>query len=148
MYIQKLIVILLLSLGTTLHAQIEAHYWTHQYGAKGLLLNGAVIASADDETSLYYNPGAIGMDKNLGFAFSFLSPTFSRLSTSNFIGDNNSIRDTGVDFSPGFLAVRYKPFSSDKIVAGVTAFKRFKTDIQLNDREKDIRRLVWFGHIL
>ena len=36
--------------------QTDSHYWTHQYGAKGLLLNGAVIASADDETNIYYNP--------------------------------------------------------------------------------------------
>lgn len=118
-------------------SQIDAHYWTHQYGAKGLLLNGAVIASAEGETSIFYNPGTIGMDDNLGFAFSFLSPSYSNLQTNNFIGDDNVIQDNGLSFAPGFLGVRFKPFKSDKFVVGVAAFKRFKTDIKYEDRVVD-----------
>ena len=121
----------------TASAQVDSHYWTHQYGAKGLLLNGAVIASADGETSLFYNPGSMGMDDNLGFAFSFLSPTYSNLSTTNFLGDDNRISDTGLGFSPGFLGIRFKPFKTDKIVAGITAFERFKTNIRFRDRVVD-----------
>ena len=122
---------------TDLFSQIDAHYWTHQYGAKGLLLNGAVIASAEGETSLFYNPGTIGMDDNLGFAFSFLSPSYSNLQTNNFIGDDNVINDNGISFAPGFLGVRFKPFKSDKFIAGIAAFKRFKTDIKYEDRVVD-----------
>ena len=40
--------------------QNDDHYWTHQYGAKGLLLNGAVIAATEDDTAVFYNPGALG----------------------------------------------------------------------------------------
>lgn len=130
-------IILGLITGAHLYAQIDSHYWTHQYGAKGLLLNGAVIASAEGETSLFYNPGSIGMDDNLGFAFSFLSPSYANLKTTNFIGDGNVINDNGFSFSPGFLGVRFKPFKSEKFVAGVTAFKRFKTDIEYEDRVVD-----------
>ena len=81
-----------------MYAQIDSHYWTHQYGAKGLLLNGAVIASSEDETNIFYNPGAIGQDDNLGFAFSFLSPTYANLQANNFLGDNTSLTDSGHDF--------------------------------------------------
>lgn len=123
---------------SVLFGQIEAHYWTHQYGAKGLLLNGAVIASADDETTIFYNPGSIGLDNNLGFAFSFLSPNYSSLTLNNFFGDDNKITDTGLDFSPGFLALRFKPFKTSKIVAGVAGFKRFKSDIKFRDRVVDV----------
>ncbi len=120
-----------------LSAQVDAHYWTHQYGAKGLLLNGAVISSSEGETSMYYNPGSMGMDDNLGFAFSFLTPSYSSLQTENFIGAGNILEDNGLDFSPGFLGFRFKPFKSEKFVAGVTAFKRFKTDIEFQDRVTD-----------
>lgn len=82
-------------------AQADAHYWSHQYGAKGLLLNGAVIATPDGETSIFYNPGTIGMDDNLGFAFSFVSPTYANLRNLNFIGDGNQLSDVGFSFSPG-----------------------------------------------
>lgn len=129
-----LLFVTLAFLASQLEGQVDSHYWTHQYGAKGLLLNGAVIASAEGETSLFYNPGSMGMDDNLGFAFSFLSPTYSNLTTTNFIGDGNVITDTGLGFSPGFLGIRFKPFKNDKIVMGVTAFERFKTDIKFEDR--------------
>ncbi len=118
-------------------AQVDSHYWTHQYGARGLLLNGAVIASAEGETSLFYNPGSMGMGDDLGFAFSFLSPTYSSLQARNFIGDDNVITDTSLGFSPGFLGVRFKPFNSDRFIAGVTAFERYRTDINFEDRVVD-----------
>ncbi len=113
-------------------AQFDAHYWTHQYGAKGLLLNGAVIASADDETNIYYNPGAMGLDDNLGFAFSFLSPTYARIAANNFLGDQSQLVDEGFDFSPGFLAVRFSPVN--KLTIGIASFERFKSNIRFQDR--------------
>lgn len=123
-------------LGTAcVQAQIDSHYWTHQYGAKGLLLNGAVIASSDDETNIFYNPGAMGLDDNLGFAFSFLSPTYSNLLSRNFLGEGSSLTDNGIDLSPGFLAVRFQPFKTDKITLAVASFERFKSDIRFADRE-------------
>lgn len=118
-------------------SQTDAHYWTHQYGAKGLLLNGAVIASAEDETNIFYNPGAIGQDDNLGFAFSFLSPTYARLQANNFLGDNNAIRDDGLDFSPGFLAVRIQPFNDKRLTLGIASFQRFKSDVSFENRITD-----------
>ena len=132
-----LILIILLCPALWLTAQVDAHYWTHQYGAKGLLLNGAVIASAEGETSLFYNPGSIGIGDDLGFAFSFLSPAYSNLQVRNIIGDDNVIRDTGLGFSPGFLGIRFKPFKSERFVAGVTAFERFRTEISFEDRVVD-----------
>ena len=127
-------IVFILILGQNLYSQIDSHYWTNQYGAKGLLLNGAVIASADDETSIFYNPGCMGLADNLGFAFSFITPTYSSLKTKNFIGDENVISDTGLGFAPGFLAVRSRPFRTDKIVLGVTRFQRFRSDIKFEDR--------------
>ena len=129
--------ILLVLFVKPLVCQIDAHYWTHQYGAKGLLLNGAVIASSEDETNIFYNPGAIGQDDNLGFAFSFLSPTYAKLQAQNFLGDNSKISDDGIGFSPGFLAVRWQPFDSKKITVGVATFQRLRSDIKFKNRVVD-----------
>ena len=119
-------------------SQIDSHYWSHQYGARGLLLNGAVIASPDGETSIFYNPGAIALDNNLGFAFSFISPTYSNLSVRNFIGNDNRIDVDGLSYSPGFAGIRFKPFKKyDRIVAGVALFKRYRTSISFSDRVVD-----------
>jgi len=124
----------LISLATMSYAQFDAHYWTHQYGAKGLLLNGAVIASSDDETNVFYNPGALGLDNNLGFAFSFLSPTYASLMANNFLGDKSQLTDSGFNFSPGFLAIRLQPFKSKKFTLALASFERFKSSIEFEDR--------------
>ena len=115
-------------------AQTDAHYWTHQYGAKGLLLNGAVVASPSGETSIFYNPGSMGMDENLGFAFSFVTPTYSDLRTRNLLGNGNVIIDNSAGLSPGFLGVRFRPFTSKLLTVGISQFRRFRTDISHSDR--------------
>ena len=131
----KIIATILLSLSSlTSYTQTDSHYWTHQYGAQGLLLNGAVIATPSGEASLFYNPGAMGMEDNLGFAFSFLTPTFSDLSTTNLLGDNNSITDRSIDLAPGFAGVRFRPFKAKSVTVGISSFKRHKTDINYQDR--------------
>lgn len=137
MKLQDGLFLILICLSFKAYNQIDAHYWTHQYGAKGLLLNGAVIASAEDETNIFYNPGALGTDDNLGFAISFLSPSYQQLTVSNFLGDDNKIVDRGLDLSPGFLAIRFQPFSDKRLTMGITTFQRYKTDINFQDRVTD-----------
>lgn len=46
----------------------DAHYWTLQYGPRSSLLGGAVIGSVDDISATYYNPGALGLARDLAFA--------------------------------------------------------------------------------
>lgn len=132
----KIILLFLLAIMTLVSAgaQEDSHYWSHQYGAKGLLLNGAVIANADGETSIFYNPGGMGFADDIGFAFSFLTPTYSQLDNINYIGDGNTITDKGYNLSPGFLAVTYKPFEGEKLIIGAAAFKRYNTDINFDER--------------
>lgn len=120
--------------GIAITCQTDAHYWTHQYGAKGLLMNGAVIAAPSDETSLFYNPGAMGRSDNIGFAFSFLTPTFASLCTKNLLGDQKEKNLTSLGLSPGFLAVRLRPFANQNITVGITSFERLSTNLSYNDR--------------
>ncbi len=132
-------------------AQIDAHYWTHQYGAKGLLLNGAVIASTDDETAIYYNPACMGQGNNLGFVFSFLTPTYSFLETDNLTSDGSYFKDDELGFSPGFAAVRFKPFGSDKLIVGVASFEKLSSNIGFSDRVVqeiiDFQNFIYVGDL-
>jgi len=97
-------------------------------------MNGAVIADPSDETSLFYNPGAMGKSDNVGFAFSFLTPTLATLSTSNLLGDNGSYSDKSLDLAPGFLALRLRPFDNRNITIGIASFQRLNTSLSYSDR--------------
>ena len=118
-----------------LNAQIDAHYWTNQYGAKGLLLNGAIIASTEDETAVFYNPGAMGNGEDFGLSLSFFTPTYAVLNTEDYLGAGSDVKDKGLGFGPGFGAIGFKPFKSDKLRAAITSFTRFKSDVHLRSRE-------------
>jgi len=115
--------------------QIDAHYWTHQYGAKGLLLNGAVIASTEDETAIFYNPGAMGQGEKFGLSLSFLTPSYSKLTTKDFLGRGTTVSDSDIGFSPGFAAVGFPLFNNKRFKGGATTFTRFKSNLNYRGRE-------------
>jgi|GEM_PF-466692 len=145
------------------NAQFDDHYWTHQYGAKGLLLNGAVIASTEDETAVFYNPGALGKGEDFGLSVSFLTPTYSVLTTDGYLGRNTEANNRRLGFSSDLSAVGFRPFKSHRFRAAVTSFSRYKSSLNLREREVgpvfnepnqlfignlDFRRSVserWFG---
>lgn len=115
-------------------SQVNSHYWSHQYGARGLLLNGSIIASVNDETAIFYNPGSMALTEEFGISLSLITPTYSLLKTTDFLGEGTSFSNQGLDLSPGLVAAMFKPFGTDKITLGLTTFKRFKSEINVEDR--------------
>ncbi len=140
-----------LNISTSLFSQTDAHYWTNQYGAKGLLLNGAVIASTEDETAIFYNPGAMGTGEEFGLSLSFLTPTYSVLETRNFLGDGTKLVDRDFGFTSGFAAVGFRLFDNDKLRGGATTFTRFKSNLNYRGREignvPDSDMLIFIGNL-
>jgi hypothetical protein len=117
-------------------SQNDDHYWTHQYGAKGLLLNGAVIASTEDETAVFYNPGALGNGEDFGITLSFLSPTYSLLKTDGYLGQGTLAKDSRLSLSSDLSAVGFRPFKkTPQLRAAITSFSRYKSGLSLRERE-------------
>ena len=117
-----------------LAGQVTGGYWGNQFGSRGLLLNGAVIASCDDETAIFYNPAGLGLTDDFGVAVSLITPTYNYIKTSDLVGDRTELIDQGVGLAPGLVAAKFKPFGSDKINAGFTIFKRFESEVSYDDR--------------
>ena len=122
---------------TTITSQTDAHYWTHQFGAKGLLMNGAVIASTEDETAVFYNPGAMTSEDDFSLSLSFLTPSYSILKTKNYLGEGNTISDKGLGFAPGLGSLGFNPFNSKRVRMAITSFTRFKSNISFRGRVID-----------
>ena len=123
-----------LFLSLTIFAQVNSHYWSHQYGSRGLLLNGSVIASVNDETAMFYNPGSMALTDDFGLSLSLVTPTFSVLKTTDFLGEGTSFTDRGLGLAPGLVAAMFKPFGTDKVTVGITTFTRFKSEVNVEDR--------------
>lgn len=130
-----LCLVTLFSFGVT-NAQVDAHYWTNQYGGRALLLNGAVIASTDDETAVFYNPGAMAMgeEDDFSLSLSFITPSYASLKIGNYFGQGRSIKDTEFGFAPGLAAIGFNPFKYDNFRVAITSFARFKSNIRFRSR--------------
>lgn len=136
---------------TVAQAQISSHYWSHQYGAKGLLLNGSIVGSVNDETAIFYNPAGMVIDSSLGISFSVLSPNFSVLKTNNLLGQGSSSVDSRLGMAPGLVAAVFKPFGTDRVSIGFTTFQRFQADISFRDRVVNTvmnnQELIYLGNL-
>lgn len=115
-------------------SQVNSHYWSHQYGSRGLLLNGSIIASVNDETAIFYNPGSMALTDDFGLSLSLITPTYSQLRTTDFLGEGTSFTDHGLGLAPGLVAAMLKPFGTDKVTLGITTFKRFQSEVNVEDR--------------
>ncbi len=51
--------IIILLIAPKAYAQ-DTQYWTQQFGSRSALMSGAVVGGSDDNTMVYYNPGALG----------------------------------------------------------------------------------------
>ena len=114
--------------------QANSHYWSHQYGSRGLLLNGSIIASVNDETAIFYNPGSMALTDEFGLSLSLITPTYSLLRTTDFLGEGTSFSDQGLGLAPGLVAAMFQPFGTDKVTFGITTFTRFRSEINVEDR--------------
>lgn len=119
---------------TGLYSQVSSNYWSHQFGARGQLLNGAVVSSVQDETAIYYNPGAFALYGQSGVSLSLITPSYSILRTTDYLGDGTSFLDRRGDFAPGLIAAAIKPFKTDRLILGATSLTRYRSSVNYEDR--------------
>ncbi len=61
----------------------DTQYWAASYGTQSRLLGGTVIANDPDISSVYYNPGALALEKNVQLLVSLNALQYSTLSFSS-----------------------------------------------------------------
>ena len=82
----------------------DSHHWTLQYGNMARLLGGAVVGSANDLSTVYYNPGRLALigRPELLLSGSVIEVTNANLEVSE--RDRVEISDTQVSLSPSLIA--------------------------------------------
>ncbi len=61
----------------------DTQYWAASYGTESRLLGGTVIGNDADISSVYYNPGALGLEQNVQLLVSLNALQYSTLSFSS-----------------------------------------------------------------
>ncbi|MDO6761402.1 hypothetical protein Q4566_14415 [Tamlana sp. 2_MG-2023] len=73
------------------HAQ-DTNYWTQQFGSNSVLMSGAVVGGGDDNTMLYYNPGALGFIDNSSISVNATAYRVENITISNALGQEANFK--------------------------------------------------------
>jgi hypothetical protein len=106
MKMRRSLVLVTLGLATVTASTVgqDSHYWTLQYGPRSSLLGGAVIGSVDDVSATYYNPGALGVAKNLAFAISANVFEYSGIGLKDGGGEGVDLGTSSSGLQPSLIA--------------------------------------------
>ena len=116
----------------------ETNYWTQQQGSKSTLMGGAAVASIRDNSSIYYNPGAMAFIDNPSLSISANTYFINQLEISNGAGEDLNLKSSALDIVPQILSGIIKDFEKPDITISYailnTAFSSY--DIALRHEMK------------
>ncbi|MDO6761301.1 hypothetical protein Q4566_13905 [Tamlana sp. 2_MG-2023] len=70
----------------------DTNYWTQQFGSNSVLMSGAVVGGSDDNTMLYYNPGALGFLDNSSISVNATAYRAENITISNALGQEANFK--------------------------------------------------------
>ena len=78
----------------------DSHYWSQQFGTRSALLSGAVLGGANDNTMIYYNPGALGLLDNSSISINANVYRISNIKVENALGQQADFESAQVGSVP------------------------------------------------
>ncbi len=129
-----LILILFINLSNYLQGQ-EFHYWNNQVGAQSSILGGAVTASGNDNTAVYYNPGTLGFKESTSLSFSSDTYYLSWINIENGSGQNRDLRSSEFNIYPQIISFNQK-IPNLPISVTLAVINRKSSLIKTNDRNE------------
>ena len=84
-------ILLICMVTSSLYAQ-DSHYWTQQFGTRSALLGGAVLGGAEDNTMIYYNPGALGLLDESSISINANAYRVENIKVENALGNEEDFK--------------------------------------------------------
>ncbi|MEZ5022464.1 MAG: hypothetical protein R2728_04240 [Chitinophagales bacterium] len=142
------------------YAQNDAHYSATQFGLKGMLMSGALVAGDDDGSMTFYNPAALGYVRARAIDIALLVPSFEITQFKNAFGDQS--KDSELDFQmiPNLISFKLSLIKNPKVGMGAAVlyknnyenFLQYQSSVEVGDNvlNSDIqyrnrKKEVWVG---
>ena len=109
----------------------DNHYWSVQNGAKSSLLGGAVVASWEDNSAIFYNPGANAFINDPSISVSSDTYFFSSLNIENGAGENVDLQYNGLNSLPQIAAGVAKTYNKPDITISYGALNQGYSRIKI-----------------
>lgn len=80
------------------------HYWTEQFGTTSSFLGGATFAGSNDNSTVYYNPAAMGRVEVPTLSININAYRLRHTNVDNALGEGNSVKETRFITIPNLIA--------------------------------------------
>ncbi|MEZ5007597.1 MAG: hypothetical protein R2753_05525 [Chitinophagales bacterium] len=116
------------------NAQNDAQYNNTQFGLKGMLLSGSLVAGDDDASMIYYNPAAIHYEKQQALDISLLVPNIERIRLKNAFGVRSDEKNIDFRLLPNLVSFKLSFINNPKIGMAATLLRKndFNNTLRFN----------------
>ncbi|GAA4834778.1 hypothetical protein [Algivirga pacifica] len=134
-YQRILIVLSFLFVGITTFSFSQNHYYNSlQYGGRGALLGGAMLADTTDKSTIYYNPAATVHLGGTGVTISSNLYGYGSLRIKDGAGEDIDLLSSKVNIFPQLIAGEIPLSASKDVFIGYTLLTKHDNNIVLNSR--------------
>lgn len=112
----------------------DNHYWAQQYGATGTLMGGAMVGGVNDNSAIYYNPGALGFISNPGLSVDANVYRMDKVLIKDGAGKDLNLNSAQLSVYPQIIAGMVNLFKESRFRFSYTMLTRNHGNILMNAR--------------
>jgi len=124
----------LLLLNTSITVAQDDHYWSQQYGAESTLLGGAMVGGVNDNSAVYYNPGALAFISHPSLSIDANVYRLDKIFIGNGGGKGINLNSAQISIYPQIISGMIELFKSDRLKFSYTILTRNHSNVLMNTR--------------
>ena len=112
----------------------DNHYWAQQYGAVGSLMGGAMVGGVDDNSAVYYNPGALSFITNTSLSVDANVYRMDKIYIKDGAGNDVNLNSAQLSVYPQIIAGMLNIFKESRFRFSYTMLTRNHGNVLMNAR--------------
>ena len=112
----------------------DDHYWSQQYGAESTLMGGAMVAGTDDNSAIYYNPGALAFISNPSLSVDANVYRLDKILITDGAGNGTNLNSAQISIYPEIISGMLNLGKAKKLKFSYTILTRNHNNILMNAR--------------
>jgi len=127
-------ILIIFFLSSSLCKAQDDHYWSQQYGAESTLLGGAMVGGTEDNSAVYYNPGALAFISNPSLSVDANVYRMDKILITDGAGNGTNLNSAQISIYPEIISGMINLHKIKKVKFSYTILTRNHNNILMNAR--------------